>query len=98
MPIKKSEFKVAKTSCKQCLFSKNKIVSDDRKQEVLDSIDDGSHFTCHLASRCGQDVCCRGFYDRNLNLKVRLAKLLEYSNPGFVEFVNLNKDGKNENV
>lgn len=76
--------------CRECLFSANKIVSDVRKAEVIASAGDG-HFTCHKASLIGEDVCCRGFYDRGLSLAARLATIL-----GLVEFVPLPSAGQLE--
>jgi len=55
-------FKVCAKRCNQCLFTDNKIVSDERKEEVLDEcVRNDSHFICHKHD----DVCCRGFYDED---------------------------------
>ncbi|KIL42101.1 hypothetical protein SD70_02655 [Gordoniibacillus kamchatkensis] len=57
-------FQVAEKRCNECLFSANKIVSDERKAEVLaDCALNDAHFICHKATLKGKDVCCRGFYD-----------------------------------
>jgi hypothetical protein len=74
-------FKVCKERCDQCLFSKNKIVSNARKRDVLATCAaNDSHFVCHKT----KDVCCRGFYDRDPGASnlMRIAGRL-----GAVEFV-----------
>lgn len=54
---------VCKRSCNECLFTKNKIVSDARKAEVLEDCErDHTHFICHKASLAGKDIICAGFY------------------------------------
>ena len=59
-------FPVSKRSCNECLFSKNKVVSDDAKQDILEECaQKDAHFLCHKATGKGQDVCCRGFYDHD---------------------------------
>ena len=69
---------VAKKRCKQCLFSSARIVSEERRDEVLASTaESGQAFQCHLASIAGEYVVCRGFYDNDCSLAVRLAKLLD---------------------
>lgn len=59
-------FYVLEKRCDQCLFSKQRIVSEERMRDVLATCErEGTHFTCHKATIAGnQDVCCRGFYDR----------------------------------
>jgi hypothetical protein len=81
-------FQVMRKRCDQCLFSSNKIVSDDRKQEILDGClqqGDEKFFICHKSSIAGGAVCCRGFYD-SLGEKVaiiQIAKRLQ-----MVEFID----------
>ena len=79
-------FKVMAKQCDQCLFSKNRIVSLARKREVLaECARNDAHFICHKASIAGdQDVCCRGFYDKDPGASnlMRIAGRL-----GAVEFV-----------
>ena len=75
-------FKVMAKQCDQCLFSKNKIVSDARKRQVLaECRRTDAHFICHKAE---EDVCCRGFYNANPGASnlMRIASRL-----GAVEFV-----------
>jgi hypothetical protein len=55
---------VQKKKCNQCLFSKNKIVSDKRREQILQECAmDDTYFICHKATVKEKDVCCRGFYD-----------------------------------
>jgi hypothetical protein len=65
-------FKVCATRCDQCLFSREAIVGNARRRDVLEQCArNDSHFICHkhgVGSEDeldGEDVCCRGFYDRN---------------------------------
>jgi len=80
-------FKVMSKQCDQCLFSKNRIVSDARMRQVLaECRRTDTFFVCHKSSMAGEgkDVCCRGFYDRNPGASnlMRIAGRL-----GAVEFV-----------
>ena len=71
---------VSNKCCGQCLFSKNKIVSDERKKEVLDGCESrDTHFICHKAD----DVVCRGFFEKKTSQGIRWAKRLDFIN--FVE-------------
>jgi len=77
--------KVSKKCCGQCLFSKNKIVSEERKDQLLDDIErKDSHFTCHKATIKNEDIVCRGFYEQKTSNMIRIAQRL-----GMVEFVDV---------
>jgi hypothetical protein len=55
--------KVCARQCDQCLFSKNKLVDEERKQELLSQCErDQTHFICHKGSTVGQNVVCNGFF------------------------------------
>lgn len=69
-------FEVKNKCCNQCLFSKNKIVSDKRKEELLENIWDTWHFICHKATIEWKDICCKWFYDNVKNQKIRMAERL----------------------
>lgn len=62
-------FEVMAGRCDQCLFGKDKIVSDERRRDLLRKIArEDVHFVCHKATiaRGGRaNVCCRGDYDRD---------------------------------
>ena len=85
-------FQVAKKRCDQCLFSKAKIVGDDRRDDLLQTCAaEDKHFVCHKFTIAEGDsqVCCRGFYDQEptaTNL-MRIAGRLDA-----VEFVDLPAD------
>lgn len=70
---------VYKECCKNCLLSKNRIVSSKRAKEVIkECLETSSHFICHKASMSGQDIACKSFYDtfgERINL-IRIAKRL----------------------
>jgi hypothetical protein len=78
-------FKVADKRCDQCLMGPNKIVSDERKQDLLEDIlTTQTHFVCHKATINGEDVCCRGFYDA---YHKEVSKLRIFKRIGLIEFV-----------
>lgn len=80
-------FKVQKNMCDQCLFSKDKIVSDSRKSQILkECISTDTHFNCHKEQLNGDEatVCCRGFYDQLPTQAIRIAERLRV-----VEFVTI---------
>lgn len=60
-------FDVLEKRCDQCLFSKNKVVSDARRTDILDTCKrENSHFICHKSTLAGGSACCRGHYDEML--------------------------------
>ncbi len=69
-------FKVMKERCDQCLYGKNKVVSNARRAEILREIEaKDCNFICHKATIAGQEVCCRGDFDKRGGGKVgRFAK------------------------
>lgn len=57
-------FKVRFEPCDQCLFSKNKIVPNAKRKQILqDCRRRDCHFICHKSTANGKEVCCRSFYD-----------------------------------
>lgn len=69
--------------CDQCLFSKGKIVSDARRREILqDCAAKDKHFICHKGSLIGQELVCRGFFDRFTSQLIRIAGRMN-----FIKFV-----------
>jgi len=77
-------FKVKKKCCGQCLFGKNKIVSDDRKDQLLEECKQtDSHFICHEGTIAREDICCKAFYDKHDTGLMRAAQRLS-----MVEFVD----------
>ncbi len=70
--------------CNQCLLSKKKVVSDKKRDQILSTCaESGEAFECHKGTIAGRKIVCRGFFDQNLSLVIRLAKLL-----GRFAFVN----------
>jgi hypothetical protein len=83
-------FKVCAERCYQCLFSKDRIVSEKRMREVLsDCAKRDSHFICHKTD----DACCKGFYDTRTTNLMRIAQRL-----GAVEFVNIDQGEAHEHA
>lgn len=87
LPSNISEFKVCRKPCKQCLFSKNRIVTGAVAQDIIDDcLANDGWFECHKGTIRGDNICCRGFWDRYRNdvLPLRLVQMyLE-----FVQFVD----------
>lgn len=55
--------KVCAKQCNECLFSNNKLVNEERKQELLTQCEiEQTHFNCHKGSLIGQNVVCNGFF------------------------------------
>jgi hypothetical protein len=72
-------FQVLDKPCDQCLYGKNRIVSDERFEELKDELArKDSHFICHKASLLGLDVCCRG--DWNARSGGQLGRIMDRLN------------------
>lgn len=81
---------VASKQCKNCLLTDNKLVSDERRDQILSDIERiGGKFICHCSSHgegAVKDVCCRGFYEMK---KRQHPKLQMMEDKGHVQFVDL---------
>lgn len=79
------DMQVMDKRCAECLFSAAKVVSDARRDEILEYCN-RTHvaFECHKATIADRRVTCRGFYDARASLAVRLARMF-----GWVQFVSL---------
>lgn len=76
--------RVKNKSCEECLFSKNKIVTNARMKQVLkDCEKQDTFFICHKSSINGDNICCRGFYENKTCNLIRIAHRLNA-----VEFVS----------
>lgn len=82
---------VCAAQCDQCLFSRNKVVSDARRRELLQQLHrDDTNFQCHKATIAGRHAICRGDYDRGphrtmaLQIGHRLNALIFVDEDGFV--------------
>lgn len=79
---KRGKLLVCEKLCDQCLFSKNKIVSDARREDILnESRRNGTYFLCHKSTIAGRAVVCRGFFETERNQACQVAARL-----GLVEF------------
>lgn len=71
-------FKVKKERCDECLYSKGKIVSDKRREELLNDIrEKDSYFICHKNLFKDEDICCKGFYETNTSNYIRISQRLD---------------------
>lgn len=51
--------------CDQCLYGPDKIVSNERRAEILRGLNaSGGWFVCHKASIAGVECACRGDWDQ----------------------------------
>lgn len=86
-----SLLKVYKTPCKNCLLSKDRIVSSQRAKEIIkETTDADSYFICHKSSMNGGEVCCNRYYqeigDKSLKIEI-LNELNKIINGQIIEFV-----------
>lgn len=59
-------FPVKKRHCNQCLYSERKLVSNERRREILrECREQDRFFNCHKATAKGEIACCHGFYKQN---------------------------------
>lgn len=82
-------FEVLKKACNECLFSSKKIVSDERKKELLEQIEkEKSFFICHKSSMNGGRTCCNRFYNQVMKKDERSKNALEQmENLGLIKMV-----------
>lgn len=74
------KIKCMKSQCDQCLFSNNKIVSEERSQELLmECFNKDTHFNCHKTN-----FICAGFIKTNFN-QSQLLQIAERLN--ILEFI-----------
>ena len=68
--------KVFRTSCNDCLFSNNRIVSYERAAEIIyGCLENDNWFVCHKSLLDEGDVCCSSFFGLHKRdvLPLRLA-------------------------
>jgi len=66
MKLKKkiSTLQVLNNRSDECLFSPNPIVSQKRKELIIEqTLDQDRYFTSHKAMIASRDLCCRVFFD-----------------------------------
>lgn len=77
-------FRVAQKRCNECLYTRNKIVEDSRREAIVQSCKEtGKYFICHKATLTGWGVVCRGFFEEEANPSCQVAQRL-----GLVAFVD----------
>lgn len=70
-----SGLEVMRRPCGQCLFSRNRIVSAERKAEILaDCARRDSHFECHKGTLDGRQIVCAGFAKRHSSGMLRMCE------------------------
>lgn len=69
--------KVYSECCKNCLLSKDRIVSPKRAKEIINEVKrKQSYFVCHKASMNGEEIVCKTFYDQ-LGFYSQLIRIAE---------------------
>ena len=84
--------KVYQECCRNCLLSKDRIVSPKRAKDLLKEIEQKqSYFVCHKASMNGEEIVCKTFYDKlgHQSQMIRIAERLNVVK--FVEQTNTKK-------
>jgi hypothetical protein len=91
-----SELKICERMCDQCLYSKNKIVGDARRDEILRNLGNGDdYFICHKASIVNEKVMCRGYYEANKDSSLLIILGRHLSTIRFVDVLQVMKEGVN---
>lgn len=79
---------IAEAPCDECLLSKNRLVSEPRKRQILkECYEKGTYFICHKATLKGRAVICHSFAkstDGAGNVAIRVAqffRLIRYVDP-----------------
>jgi hypothetical protein len=88
--LRETQFRVKRRVCENCLFSKNRLVSEERKADILARCEqENTFFICHEASERGETVCCRVYWDQYKNevANLRLVQLFHRLQPGRLQFV-----------
>lgn len=79
-----SKLKVKKEKCDQCLYTENRIVSKVRAAEIIqETIRNDCNFECHKGTIAGEDIICRGSFDKHPGQLVRIIGRM-----GGIEFVD----------
>jgi hypothetical protein len=61
-------FNVYEKPCKNFLFSENRIVSEERANQLIsECLDENRHFLCHKSTINNDHVCCHAFYKKYKN-------------------------------
>lgn len=92
IPLDTGGFRVHAKQCKNCLFSKDRLVSPKRMQQIIrECVQKQSYFICHCDTEHGEEnaeggVCCRGFFDSmgQVSQMIRIATRLN-----MIRFVDL---------
>ena len=90
------KLEICSKPCENCLFSDNKIVSDERAEQIIEDVIKGdSFFVCHESSIEGGNVCCNGFYKKHKydSLITRTATMFKQ-----VKFVKVESDSARDLV
>ena len=91
----KTCFRVASKCCSECLFGPHKLVSNKRKEALIEEcLREETFFRCHMGDAHGHTICCRGFFEvyGPAVLPLRLVHALNEQSPGSIRFVDVEQD------
>lgn len=84
--------KVYNECCKNCLLSKDRIVSAKIAKDIIKGCTEKqTHFICHKATIENKEIVCKSFYDKfgHVSQMVRIAERMN-----MVEFINQSESEK----
>jgi hypothetical protein len=77
-------FDIYDQPCKNCLLSKERIVSPkEAKRVIAECVEHQTHFVCHKSSMEGGDVCCHSFYKK---FRSKIAKIQIFERLNLITF------------
>ena len=71
--------KIYKSCCKNCLLSKDAIVSSKRRREIIKGcVQKQTYFVCHKASINNEEIVCHSYYKQlgHISQMIRVAERL----------------------
>lgn len=89
--------RVCHKQCDQCLYGNNKIVSDSRKKDVLQELEqENDYFICHKASIAREKVMCRGYYEGHKTKSILILLGHSLKTIRFVDVMEVMRSGVNK--
>lgn len=80
------KLKICNQACDQCLFTDNRIVSDERANQIIEQCLIGDkYFECHKGTIKGERIICRSFWNRHKKDVLSLRMALVFGMYEFVE-------------
>lgn len=88
--------RICHKQCDQCLYSSRKIVTDTRRNEIMQDLEeDQDYFICHKASIADKKVMCRGYYEANKSTSLLIKLGTDLGVTQFVDVMEIMKESLN---